>query len=68
MYDYEKYGIEVGQRWYSHQSHGRSLGSSVLVVSVEDFKDCGDVVVYCETSRNTRRLDAFKLTYRYSLE
>lgn len=62
MYAYEKYGIEVGQRWYP----ASGAKGSVLVVGVEEFKECGDVVIYCEIERNTRRIDAFKLSYRYS--
>ena len=63
IYDYEKYGIKVGQVY--KQADGSP--STVEVTDVDTYKDCGDVVVKGEYGKEYR-IDCFKLTMvRYSL-
>lgn len=64
MFDYERYGIKVGQKYAAND------GSSgyITVIDVDTYKDCGDVIV-----RNYKsveyRIDCFKLAIvRYSLD
>jgi len=64
MFEYEKYGIEVGQ------VYARADGSNgtLTVLDVVDFKECGDVVVLCSIRETTSRIDCFKLAkVRYYL-
>ena len=64
MYSYQHYGIALGQH-YVPADGGKNL---LIVVDVDTYKDCGDVVVY-DTAHATRmRIDAFKLAkVRYNL-
>lgn len=64
QYDYEKYGIEVGQNYEPADGSTNLL----TVIDVETYADCGDVVVFDHASDQERRIDAFKLAMvRYSL-
>lgn len=64
QYDFERYGIEVGQRYKAADGSG----GIVQVIDTESYKKQGDVVV-----RNYRgeeyRIDCFKLAVvRYYLD
>lgn len=64
MYDYQKYGISVGQEYLPADGSD----NPITVVDVETYADCGDVVVFDHTLGLPRRIDAFKLTMvRYVL-
>lgn len=63
MKDYQKYGIEVGQIYKSADGSNGNL----LVLDVERFANCGDVIVEDHTGL-IRKIDAFKLAMvRYCL-
>lgn len=65
MYEYERYGIRVGQVYSA--ADGISL-SRLTVVDVDTHRVCADVVVRDELSGVECRIDAFKLAMvRYKL-
>ena len=64
MFDYQKYKIEVGQKYVPADGSKNTL----TVVDVEKYADCGDVVVHDSVQNAERRIDCFKLSVvRYSL-
>jgi len=64
MYDYEKYNIKVEQKYVPADGSKNTL----LVVDVDLYADCGDIVVYDYDQDKLRRIDAFKLSMvRYVL-
>ena len=64
MYAYQRYGIEVGQKYVPADGSKGEL----IVTDVETYKDCDDVIVWDVVQNILRRIDAFKLAMvRYQL-
>jgi len=64
MLDYQRYKIEVGQKYVPADGSKNTL----TVVDVEKYGECGDVVVYDAIQNVERRIDCFKLAMvRYCL-
>ena len=64
MYAYQRYGIEVGQKYVPADGSKGEL----TVTDVETYKDCDDVLVWDSQHSLIRRIDAFKLAMvRYQL-
>ncbi len=64
MFAYQRYKIEVGQKYVPADGSTNTL----TVVDVEKYADCGDVVVFDAVQKTDRRIDCFKLAMvRYSL-
>jgi hypothetical protein len=64
VYDYQRFGIEVGQIYVPADGSVNTL----QVIDVVTYADCGDVVVFDNVKGIERKIDAFKLAkVRYSL-
>jgi len=65
MFDYQRYKIEVGQRYVPADGSKNTL----VVMDVEKYADVGDVVVFDSVQNTERRIDCFKLAMvRYCLQ
>ena len=65
MFDYQKYKIEVGQKYVPADGSKNTL----TVVDVEKYAEVSDVVVYDDLNGSERRIDCFKLAMvRYCLQ
>ena len=64
MSTYLRYGIEPGQVYV----RADGTAGRLIVLDVETYADCDDVVVFDEVQGVERRIDAFKLAkVRYCL-
>ena len=64
MFDYQKYEIEVGQRYVPY---GGSI-NTLTVVDVETFAESGEVIVHDLVKNENRRIDAVTLVgVKYNL-
>ena len=65
MYEYERYGVRIGQVYAAADGIAKSR---LTVVDVDTYRDSADVVVRDELSGVERRIDVFKLAMvRYKL-